>query len=143
MVSFNGTVYFRDAAKVVLHSDACDVGGGVFIGGKWRYFNWTVDFPQVKDLHINNKEVVAALLGVSVFAPSFQGKDVLIVTDSTVAKAVLNKGRSRSCFVNDLLRELFWLTESFGIRIRAVHCPGALNQLPDSISRLHENGQSS
>lgn len=139
--SFNGVTYFREVPNIVLHSDACNTGAGVFVQGMWRYFNWEVDVPEAKELHINNKEVIAAILGVLTFAPSLQNHDVTIVTDSSVAKAVLNKGRSKNPYVMSMLRDLFWRLEQCNIHLRAVHYPGVLNQLPDAISRLHEEGQ--
>ena len=141
VVSLNGEVYYRKAQNIVLHSDACNVGGGVFVQGMWRYFNWKIDVPEVKDLHINYKEVITAILGISIFAPVLKNHDVTVVTDSSVAKAVLNKGRSKNPYVMSMLRDMFWTLEEFNIHLRAVHCPGSLNQLPDAISRLHEEGQ--
>ena len=44
-------------------------------------------------------------------------------------------------FVMDRLRNLFWLSVKYNFRLRAMHIPGVINQLADSISRLHEPGQ--
>ena len=141
LAAFNGQVYLREAPAIVLHSDTCNVGAGVFVQGLWRYFNWKVDVPEAKDLHINNKEVVAAILGICTFGPTLQNHDVTVVTDSSVAKSVLNRGHSKNQYVMSMLRDMFWTLEQFNIHLRAVHCPRALNQLPDAISRLHEEGQ--
>lgn len=138
---FNGIVYTRDTSTVPLHSDACGLGGGVFTQGMWRYFNFESDLPEYRHHHINYKEVITAVKGVIWFAPLLQGKEVLVITDSTVAKAIINKGRSKNKTINIALREMFWVTESFNIKVRAIHLPGVLNQIPDSISRLHEVGQ--
>ncbi len=139
--TFNGVLYYRQVGRAVVHTDACNEGAGIFVGGEWHYVNWKRDFPRLADLHINYKEVMAAVIGMHRFAPILAGCDVTIVTDSSAAKGILNKGRCRSPSVMHWLREMFWVCTSFNLRVRAIHCPGFLNQLPDAISRLHEPGQ--
>lgn len=34
-----------------------------------------------------------------------------------------------------------WMCANYNIRLRAVHVCGVLNTMPDTISRLHENGK--
>jgi hypothetical protein len=138
---FNGTLFYRDCGKATLHTDACDEGAGMFVGGIWHYVNWKLDYPCFAGLHINYKEVMAAVLGILMFAPILEGKDISIITDSTAAKGILNKGRCKSPLVMHWLRILFWRCTEFGLRFRAIHCPGLLNQIPDAISRLNESGQ--
>ena len=75
------------------------------------------------------------------WAPMWQGSDVTVVTDSVVAKAVINKGTCKHAGVMQALRGLFWLQTQYNFRLHAIHMPGKLNQLPDAISRLHEPGQ--
>ena len=36
---------------------------------------------------------------------------------------------------------MFWIIMKFNIRVRVIHIPGGLNQIPDSVLRLHESGQ--
>ena len=101
MQCFNGTCFYRAVDTVCLLSDSSTDGAGVFAGGDWHYINWLVDFPDLSKLHINFKEVLAAILGVLRFAPRLAGCDITIVTDSTAAKGILNKGRSRNPVVMD------------------------------------------
>ena len=141
---FNGVLYYHQVDSAVVHTDTCVEGAGIFVNSQWYYANWRQDFPHLVGLHINYKEVMAAILGVCHFAPILAECDVTIVTDSTAAKGILNKGRCRSpmgTMVMEWLRLLFWTSLNFSLKIRAVHCPGLLNQLPDVISRLHEPGQ--
>lgn len=141
LYSFNGSVYYREVRKVVIHTDACNEGAGMFVNGQWRYVNWKRDIPQAENLHINNKEVLAAVVSVKHWAETIRGCDVTIITDSTVAKAVINKGRCKSSYIMGWLRHMFWITMKFNLKVRAIHWPGCLNQMPDAISRLHEDGQ--
>jgi hypothetical protein len=141
LCTFNGSVYYRDAHKVTIHTDACNTGAGMFSNGQWYYINWQKDIPKADGLHINYKEVLAAVVSIKHWAECYQGCDITIVTDSTVAKCVLNKGSCKSSYVMGWLRHMFWIITRFNLRVRAIHMPGSLNQIPDSISRLHENGQ--
>ena len=64
-----------------------------------------------------------------------------MVTDSTVAKAIINKGHCKNGYVMHHLRQMFWTLVTNNIRVRAIHVPGSLNNIPDAISRLTETGQ--
>lgn len=142
MTQFNGVVYYRVAEhEHTVLSDACVVGAGAFCAGDWTYVNWDIDLPKASKLHINYKEILAVLAGVNRWSHSWTNSNVTIVTDSTVAKAIINRGTCRNPFVMNKLRELFWLSVKYNFKIHAVHLPGVLNCIPDSISRLHEPGQ--
>jgi hypothetical protein len=77
---------------------------------------------------------------VRLYAPCWAGRTVVVHTDSSVAKGIVNKGRSKNKYINDLLRAMCWQAITHNIAIRAVHVPGTLNAIPDSVSRLHEPG---
>ena len=100
-----------------------------------------LDKPTAQKLHINYKEVLAVTLAVKQWAGRWQNMDALVITDSTFAKAIINKGTCRNKLVMAELRDLFWLSVQYNFKMRAIHIPGVINQLPDSISRLHEPGQ--
>ena len=60
LIECNGVVYYHALdTNIVVHTDACNVGGGAFSHGDWFYRNWSVDIPQASNLHINYKEVLA------------------------------------------------------------------------------------
>ena len=75
------------------------------------------------------------------WAPLWAGRTVVVHTDSAVTKAILNKGRSKNAFINDVLRALCWRSVTFDFELRAIHVPGSLIGIPDVISRLHETRQ--
>ena len=141
LAKFNGTVYYRDVCKITCHTDACQEGAGMFCHGHWHYINWKQDMPKASNLHINYKEVLAIVWAVKIWACHWKNCDITIVTDSTVAKAIINKGRCKNGYVMGWLRHMFWVMVTFNIRVRAIHIPGSLNQIPDAVSRLHEDGQ--
>ena len=65
----------------------------------------------------------------------------MVHTDSAVTKAILNKGRSKNAFINDVLRAVCWKSVTIDFEVRVIHVPGSLTGIPDAISRLHETGQ--
>jgi hypothetical protein len=138
---FNGTLYYRETRSATVSTDACNEGAGMFYLGQWQYVNWKVDANQSSSLHINHKEVLAVTLAVKRWAGVWCNTDVTVITDSTVAKAVINKGTCKNRYVMAHLRDMFWLLVKYNIRLRAVHIPGSLNQISDAVSRLHESGQ--
>ncbi|KAK7484746.1 hypothetical protein BaRGS_00024031 [Batillaria attramentaria] len=106
--------------------------------GDWLYTVFKKDAPAFDRLHINYKEVCAAVEGIRRWGHVFQDSVVIVHTDNSVAKAVINKGRSRNRLINRLLRKMFWLSVKFNFSVRAIHVPGQVNIIPDTISRLHE-----
>ena len=134
---FNGTAYYSEFVEHV-HVDACNLAAGAFWAGNWFYTVFDYDRPAAKNLHINYKEVCAVVSAITTWAKFWQGRSVYIHTDSIVTKAIINKGRSQNAFINALLRQMAWVCAHAHCTIKAVHIPGSLNFLADSISRLHE-----
>ena len=137
----NGTRYYNEHADEHVLTDACRVASGCFYNGDWQYSVFHTDWPRAASMHINYKEVCAVASAVSRWAPMWAGRTVVVHTDSAVTKAILNKGRSKNAYINDVLRLICWKAISYDFEIRAIHVPGSLNCIPDAISRLHESGQ--
>jgi len=138
LVSFNGVVYYNSGQTHHVHVDACQKAGGGFWRGDWYYSVFHTDLPAANNLHINYKEVCAVVQSVDRWAPQWCNSDVVVHTDSSVTKAIVNRGRSKSPLINCMLRRLFWLSVKYNFSIRAIHIPGTVNVIPDTISRLHE-----
>ena len=92
---FNGVIYVRSYGSFVMHTDACTKGARMFLAGNWWYLNWEKGFPEAKDL-INNKEILAVTSAVECWAPNWINCDVLVCTDSSITKTVINKGTCRN-----------------------------------------------
>ena len=138
LFTFNGVVYYNTGQTHHLHVDACNKACGVFWAGDWKYSVFHKDLPLASRFHINYKEVCAAVEGVKKWAQYWCDSTVIVHTDSTVAKAIINKGRSKNPFINSLLRSMFWLCAKYNFSVRAIHIPGLINMIPDTVSRLHE-----
>lgn len=135
---FNGTVYFHQHATQHVYVDACNTAAGAFYQSDWVYTCFEKDIPAAKNLHINFKEIIAVVKAVERWSHLWAGKSVVFHTDSTVAKGVINKGRSTNTYVNCLLRKMAWECAKTNCNISAVHVAGSVNIMADSISRLHE-----
>lgn len=135
---FNGVVYYDAKGKEHVHVDACNLAAGAFWNGDWLYSVFHVDMPRTTDLHINYKEVCAVVYAVSRWARHWRGRHVVVHTDSTVTKAIINKGRTKDAYVNSLLRKMAWECASVNCSVSAVHDSSSVNIMADTISRLHE-----
>ena len=138
---FNGTVYYSDIPNVHVWVDACNVSAGAFCNGDWCYTVFQCDIPAASNLHINYKETVAVVNAVTMWADRFKYRNIIVHTDSTATKGIINKGYTKNVFINALLRKMFWSCVNHNCQVIAVSVPGALNQMADTISRLHERGK--
>lgn len=117
-------------------TDACDNGAGCYFNGDWLYINWELDYPELKDTHINNKETLAVVFSAMRWAPLWQNHRVYITSDNMTTVRAINKGTSRSPVIMQALRLLFWLASSFNFHLKAIHVSGQMHCLADSVSRL-------
>jgi len=138
---FNGTLHFTSVPVPAAHitSDACIIGGAATFNKDWFYVNWSLDFPKYADSHINIKELYTIVLAVKKWAHLWRNQHVLLYTDSKCAMYMINGGSSRSTIAMHMLRELFWITQTFNCYITARHIAGELNICSDYISRLDKN----
>ena len=139
MYSFNGSaLILDDVPKTIVYTDACDQAGGGHCDGDWFYCNWSVDVPEIQDLHINVKELMAVIVAARHWCHLWANKRVLVMSDNSTTVAGVNRGSSRSPVIMKYLRYMFWLSAVYNFRLTAMHIPGADNVLADKISRLHE-----
>lgn len=63
MQTFNGKARVLDSKPLeCVFTDACDDAAGGSFGLDWFYFNWNQDWPEARNFHINEKEIVAVVL---------------------------------------------------------------------------------
>lgn len=139
MQVFNGkSLLLQDHPIQSILTDASNSGAGCFFEGDWMYINWQVDYPDLKDIHINNKETLAVVFAALRWAPLWRNHRVYITSDNFCTVSALRKGTSKSKTIMQALRLLFWLSAIFNFHIKPVHVSGSLHCLADSISRLEE-----
>jgi len=118
----------------VIASDACLKGCGATCGTE--YFHEV--FPEhviSKDLHINALELMALVVAVTVWSDQLRGKRVIVLCDNTATVWVINTGKTRDRAMQGLLRELCYVTATYGFELFAQHIPGDDNRIPDMLSR--------
>ena len=136
---FNGKRLFLDKLPTIdVQTDACTYGAGAYFHGDWYYHSFVMDTPEVRDLHINYKEVMAIVLAAKRWGHLWSNKHIVIQSDSTTAVSIINKGTSKNTVVMQHLRGLFWSSAIFNFRVTAIYIPGHMNCIADAISRLHE-----
>ena len=87
-----------------LSSDSNQHAGGAFCYGDWLFCNWSLDLPHLAKSHINIKELAAIAVALQRWAPALHGHHVVVLTDSTCAAGMLNKGSSSHRTALDLLK---------------------------------------
>ena len=70
MSIFNGCSLILEALPATsLSTDACDVGTEAYYEGDWFYCNWSADYPELENEHINLMEL-AAVVGDTELGPA-------------------------------------------------------------------------
>lgn len=134
-----GLPLFRAPEQCVITTDASSLGwGGVLdrVRGLHRRTvqgQWTL---SQQEWHINVKELMAVFLTLQRFQDTISNCQVLVRSDNTTACAYINKGGgTRSQTLCQLAIQMWDWCVSHGVDLRAVHVPGTLNVLADSLSR--------
>ena len=137
---FNGKCLFLEKLPSTdVQMDACPTGTGVFFQGDWLYHSFVLDTPEVRNLHINFKKVLAVILAAKGWGKLWCNKHVIIQSDNTTVVSVINNGTPvGNPAIMRYLRELFWLSAVYNFRITATYLPGCMNYITDVISRMHE-----
>ena len=136
---FNGDTPFVDDIPdpaVFMNTDACETGCAGICGDDWFYANFNIDFPEIFQRHISDKELFAILLSVRRWSKHWAKKHILVYCDNMPVVKALNKGSSTSSFFMACIQEIFWFSVKYDFIISACHVPGKYNFTSDAFSRL-------
>ena len=117
----------KPTAPVHVFTDASQAGAGMITQYDWAYIDWAIDTPHYLIKHINVKETLSVVAAVYRWAPSWQGKHVIIHTDNITTRAAINKGRCKDPQLMYHLRNLFWLSQFYNFTISCHHIKGTTN----------------
>lgn len=81
---------------------------------------------------VTEKECLAILFGLKKFRPYIEGYRVTVITDHSALRWLTN-------LTNPTPRLSRWVLELQGLDLEIIHRKGALNHVPDALSRIPEN----
>jgi hypothetical protein len=125
--------------RFVITTDASSLGWGGVLTESQVDGQWTVQgrwsFSQ-QEWHINLKELMAVYLTLQHFQDRIAQSQILVRSDNTTTCAYINKGGgTRSQNLCQLALQLWDWCVLHQVEVKAVHVPGVLNTLADSLSR--------
>ena len=122
--------FYTDSSKNFL------LGMGGYCDHEWFMQQWDFDFVKDKNPSIQYLELYAITAGILTWIHKFQNKRVVIFTDNTGARDVINDSSSgcKNCMVLVRLIVLGGLKRN--VRIFAKYVKSADNGIADSLSRL-------
>ena len=139
LTHFNGRCAFLSQRPTTdVQTDACPLAARAYFRGGWLYYYFAVDTPELMQLHINHKEVLAQIFAAFRWAPSWANQHVIIYCDNEAAVHIINKGSTANPVIMHFLRQLFWLSAIYNFRFIAKHIQGKHNVIADAVSRLHQ-----
>ena len=120
------------AQEVTIYTDASLQGWGAIMGMNTARGLWAHG-PRA---HINALEMEAVWKALQSFSPYLVGSHILIMTDSMMTKAYINRqGGTISVRCNTWARRIWHWVAKNAISIRALHIPGKKNDAADILSR--------
>ncbi len=84
-------------------------------------------------------ELITLVVTCKLWCDSWAGKRIRVFCDNETTVTVINIGRSRCPYLLTYIRELFKLAAEGQFVIRAVHCEGKFNIIPDALSRWDDD----
>ena len=140
---WNGKSFFLNKAwesslNLHLFTDASGSRGfGGIYGSQWFQGTWlahqTLSSPGVS---IAWQELYAIVVACAIWGPEWTRKRILFHCDNSAVVSIINTKRSKSERVMSLVRKLTLLTLQYSFYFKAVHVPGAMNEVADSLSRF-------
>ena len=127
--------------QIYIYTDSSDLAGGGFCQGDWYYRYWQTDKPGFQNMHINLKELQIVGDCVQHWAKRLSNHRVVVFTDNLAAAFIGNKGCSKHPVAMQTLRAIELCAIKFNFDVKLCYIPGSLNNIADSISRLHMPGQ--
>lgn len=139
----NNTRLIWDKRPIInICSDACRPGGGAFCqNGDWVYKYWQSDAPHIVNKSINIKELYMGCEAVRRWAEVYPNKRLCLYMDSLCAVHMVNSGYSRNDIAVKCIQDMSLIARHYNVTVQAFFIPGYFNDLADSISRFHSNGQ--
>ena len=116
-----------------LFTDASDLGYGCVFENRWIFGQWQAPW---RDLDINVRELFAVWVAIHTWGDNWANKQIIMFTDSSVAKDIWKKGTCKDKQSMKVVRAMFMFAAKRNLNILLQHVPGKNNILADHLSRL-------
>jgi hypothetical protein len=111
-------------------------GFGIYFQGRWAQANWPNEWAENGTLaDITFLELFPVVVAISIWGLHLRNKKLTFNIDNKSVVYIINRKSSKSPRVMALVRTLVLQTLIHNIVIKAVHIPGKLNSIADSLSR--------
>lgn len=136
--SYNGVSLLRPSEDVsyshfAFSSDASGWGCAAVLHHEWFQCQWPSPW---KLKHINILEFVPIVLALEIWGDRWHHAVLCFHCDNSAVVEVINRLTSRDPHMLFLLRKVMQFSMAHDVIIRAIHCPGKLNTIADSLSRF-------
>jgi hypothetical protein len=150
---WNGRERWRAQDESIIDHDASKSGFGFLLTGVPRDFDVAALPDHLRPGHayagffsshelgthvahcIQWPELFAIAFGVATYAPYMRDADLLVRTDNETDFNIINRRRTTSPQLLQLLRYIYITCAHYNISIRAEHIAGNINTIPDILSR--------
>ena len=142
---WNGISFFLNdqitkAAKIKLFTDATDKTFGGIYGNKWFQGHFPSEILSSLDpkdkLSMAFNELYPIVMALLLWGHQWKRKRLLFYCDNLATVNIINKGRSKSKMIMNLMRKLTFCSAVNNVTLHAEHIPGKTNTIADAISRL-------
>lgn len=126
------------ASDFNLFTDASStIGFGGYFQGRWFTGKWPLNLKADIDESVSMAymELYPIVVSALLWGHEWSEKRILFHCDNTATVCIINKGRSKSKDIMQLMRRLTWCMFQHNFVLHAVHVPGKENNIADSLSR--------
>ena len=140
MEEFDGTSLIPDiswkAPDVVISTDATLSTCGGWSDGEFWHCKFPVEIIRENKVHINELEALAVMVGIKIWQRKLQNTNALLFCDNQTTVSILNTGKAKNVFAQNILREVCYILAKVNGCIKVVHKPGVSNRITDFCSRI-------
>jgi hypothetical protein len=131
-------IHTTDSFDMELFTDASGKGYGGYFSGAWFMGKWPEDLEQ--ELHstmsIAFMELYPIVVAAVLFGEQWDKKRIMFRSDNMATVYAINKGRSQSPAIMQLMRRLVLVAATCNFAFASQHIPGTHNDIADAISRF-------
>ncbi|XP_041117254.1 uncharacterized protein LOC121321928, partial [Polyodon spathula] len=120
---------------MALFTDASSLGFGGLFNNQWFCSTWPEEMENISP-HLKSTallEIYPMVAAAQLWGHLWSKKSILFYCDNSTTVHIINKGRSSSPLIMQLLRRLVWISVSNNFLIQARHLPGIFNNAADAL----------